>query len=303
MTVDALRMSVEKNSFIESTTGFSSSKQFPQCLTLKDLQLRKPDTSELEAVDLHTLDSIIGTTPKIFIHTGEGSKGILDWSVKKVGKWEADGIISVCRDWLSKYPGHFLDVGANIGTYTLPIAAFLTNSARKVFSVEGFPGNFNALAASTVENEFTNIALYPYAIGSKEGIAYMWSAGENQGANRVRSQEKSDTKLPVTVNVTTLDDMLQSNPAMKQILVAKVDIEGSEGSMMKGATVFFRQFPPCLLLIELQEALLRQNDSNLAEVLLFLGRSGYDVPLLKGVAQENLILKQKDLKGCIKRCS
>merc|ERR1719145_270026 len=77
------------------------------------------------------------------------------------------------------------------------------------------------------------------------------------------------------VPLTTGDRMLASNPALKAIMIAKVDIEGHEGHFLKGSEQLFSQYPPCIMTIELIPEWLERAGTPVEEILDMLVGWGY----------------------------
>ncbi len=61
-----------------------------------------------------------------------------------------------------KEGGVFLDVGANIGYFTM-LAASLVKANGKVIAIEPNPQNLQLIYSSLLENHLSNVAIYPYA--------------------------------------------------------------------------------------------------------------------------------------------
>ena len=61
-------------------------------------------------------------------------------SILQYNNWESDLVAGCARPWLTNpnLKGNFLDLGANIGAYTLPLGRFLQGKG-EVISVEGMP--------------------------------------------------------------------------------------------------------------------------------------------------------------------
>mmetsp|Transcript_28935 Transcript_28935/g.77227 ORF Transcript_28935/g.77227 Transcript_28935/m.77227 type:complete len:121 (+) Transcript_28935:1-363(+) len=109
------------------------------------------------------------------------------------------------------------------------------------------------------------------------------------------------------VPLTTGDLMLQHNPAMKAIHIAKVDIEGHEGHFIKGSQLLFSEFPPCILTIELIEDWLERAGTPAGEILDLLAGWGYkNVPTAaelkkRGTQGHTLTIHQKRMGACLNR--
>lgn len=220
-------------------------------------------------------------------------------------------LTSLCEPWYEKGArgGHFLDVGANIGTYTLPMADCIRGNG-SVISVEGMPSIADHLRAGIVENGAENVVLYHYAIGghTPENSVVMQLDGKNKGGSHISGNKPGAQGVyKVQVPLTNLDSMLHQDPMMKAVLSAKVDIEGNEGRMLLGAEELFSKYPPCFLSIELVPEWLNSTGTPVEVILPMLKDYGYrGVPetqwfLNSSWRAKTVQLHQKDLEGCKQR--
>merc|ERR1719436_85567 len=75
--------------------------------------------------------------------------------------WETDHTKQLCALWEKEgMKGNFLDVGANIGTYTVPLADCARDFGGEIISIEGMPDIADHLRASIVANKQSNVVLY-----------------------------------------------------------------------------------------------------------------------------------------------
>src|SRR6266853_1339350 len=103
--------------------------------------------------------------------------------------------------------GVFLDVGANIGVYTLAMAR-AAGSSGSVHSFEPNPASFERLSHHVVQNGLVNVRLNQVAVGSEEGRAKLNTpTKENTGAASLLSTNMPARfeARPIEVQVTSLD--------------------------------------------------------------------------------------------------
>jgi FkbM family methyltransferase len=132
----------------------------------------------------------------------------------------------------------FLDLGANIGYFSL-LAASIVRESGKVISFEPNVQNLQLLYSSIVENRFENIRVYPLAASNSNQILKLTSFGSNGYLEAVPSG-KSNFQFVQTV---TADELLQCE---KQINVVKMDIEGYESLALRGMDKMIRKFKPTI---------------------------------------------------------
>ncbi|WP_456432124.1 FkbM family methyltransferase [Nitratifractor sp.] len=131
---------------------------------------------------------------------------------------------------LVKYGSVVLDIGANVGTLTLPLACQV-GSRGKVYSIEASPKTFRYLKGNVELNtQLNNIILFNTAIGDKCGIIHF----SNLSSDDMNNVVGKDVPHAFEVPVSTLDDIKRSNGITK-IRLLKVDIEGYEPFAFMGA--------------------------------------------------------------------
>jgi len=217
--------------------------------------------------------------------------------------WETTRSSELCEKFRANGEiGNFLDIGANIGTFTIPMADCLRHRGGRVIAVEGMPPTADHLAVGVLANDLQNVDMYNYAVGAHDDPKKVTMSLNpvNKGGSTVKGNkpftEMSDDQLQdlfhpnkkhqkheqkvvveeYEVPLTTGDDMLWSNPAMKAIQIAKVDIEGHEGHFLKGSQNLFAKYPPCIMMIELIPAWLDRAGTPVEGILDMLVGWGYD---------------------------
>lgn len=227
-------------------------------------------------------------------------------SILENGAWESELVASAARPWITNpdLRGNFLDVGANIGTYTLPLGHFLQGKG-EVISVEAMPDIAEHLKAGIVANSLSNVNLFQYAVGEAdaENHLVMNFDPKNKGASSVAGNAKVlKGGKEVEVGMTTLDAMLVALPALKSVVSMKVDIEGNEGRLLKGAHEFFTKHPPCYLLMELKHELLENAGTPFEEVIHSLTNFGYRKAQDEKFNNHDMgHFEQTDMASCLKR--
>jgi FkbM family methyltransferase len=125
-----------------------------------------------------------------------------------------------------------IDIGAAFGLYTI------TSSKRvgangKVIAIEAHPDSFEMLNRNIKLNGLTNVTTLNYAVYSKESKVKIYS---NYTIMSERIREEQVKEKFVEVNADTLDSILQQNGIrQEQINWIKIDVEGAEFEVLKGA--------------------------------------------------------------------
>jgi FkbM family methyltransferase len=123
-----------------------------------------------------------------------------------------------------------LDIGANIGYYTL-IAADLVGPDGRVYAFEPDPGNFDLLEKNVRLNAFTNVVLVNKAVSNADGEARLYLADGNWGWHRI--YETPDARGHIPTELVALDSFFDDED-LGANLVIKLDIEGAEVGAVQG---------------------------------------------------------------------
>ena len=141
---------------------------------------------------------------------------------------------------------HAIDVGANIGCMSVPMARAV-GPAGSVLAFEPQPGIFRLLAGNTLLNGLHNVRLFHAVCGAVSGELALaeldFSTPENYGAFSLgHLANGAAIKTSRRVAVVRLDDVVDV-PALRLI---KIDVEGMEGEVVRGAAGIIRQHRPFL---------------------------------------------------------
>ena len=141
----------------------------------------------------------------------------------------------------------FVDVGANIGFFTLTAATKVGKSG-KVIAVECNPRNVELIYMSLHRNELDHVTVYPFAVGDTQKLmSFSWGFSNGFVDELLKNDEEA-----FIVQAVTLDSLLKNET---RVDVVKMDIEGSEAKAWQGMQetiakhhpVFLMEFFPALL--------------------------------------------------------
>ena len=139
-----------------------------------------------------------------------------------------------------------LDAGANIGFTAL---YFLKCGAGEVHAFEPDPRNFRRLAQLQTGDK---VLVYPEALGSEDGeLEFIISRSHNQGSTLDRRMLEKFPEVfagseRIKVRVCTLPAKL---PEIHFDFM-KIDVEGAEAALLRGAQTILESHPPRVILIE-----------------------------------------------------
>jgi FkbM family methyltransferase len=124
-----------------------------------------------------------------------------------------------------------VDVGANIGIFSLRAARLVGRSGR-VVSVEPHPDTYARLVVNLEANGARNVRPIRAAVGSRDGVAQLI---QGAGSTTARLSEGSEaTPGALSVKVATLDRLVREM-ALPRLDLLKLDIEGGEVAALEGA--------------------------------------------------------------------
>jgi FkbM family methyltransferase len=136
-----------------------------------------------------------------------------------------------------------LDIGANIGYYTL-LFAHRVGLDGLVIAVEPEPNNFTLLTLNLQLNNIKNVRLYQVAIGDSVGEAKLYiSDFSNWHSLRTKNPEKAKN---IQVPLTTIDALRRD--LNRPINLIRMDIEGFEVQAIKGGEQTLKYDRPYLVM-------------------------------------------------------
>jgi len=163
------------------------------------------------------------------------------------------------RAWIERYlpeNGTFLDVGANLGVYSLWAAKFLSSEG-KILAIEADSDTYQMLKENLAMNTYQcSIATENIGVSDKfEELQFYKNTHGNSGANSFHTVQ--DSEPSGTLKLAPLISLLKRN-GIQNIDFLKIDIEGFELKVLNG---FFSEclkysntgLKPKFIMIEIEE--------------------------------------------------
>jgi FkbM family methyltransferase len=168
-----------------------------------------------------------------------------------------------------------LDVGAHNGLYSVQASKAIGKSGR-VIAFEPSPRERGRLKWNLRVNFCGNVRIEPCAVGSREGTAELFvTLNDSTGCNSLRPpHEEAGPTRPLTVPLTTLDAYLARN-GVGRVDFVKLDIEGGELEVLKGAEALFSRRPRPVVMAEIATKRTQQWGYRSVEICTFLAERGY----------------------------
>jgi FkbM family methyltransferase len=187
--------------------------------------------------------------------------------------------------------GCVLDVGSNVGEVAMHFARQVTSTG-EVHAFEPMPNVFAKLQRHVSANRLDNVHLYNHGLGDAESVVTFDSpAPGNRGASRVDVGGEG-----LKLRVRRLDDVVAER-GLTRVDVVKIDVEGYEVHVLRGARETLTRFRPTLA-VECDDQHLRrcgESASSLSVVLRDLGYSLHDPATMKPLREEALSEGHLDL--------
>jgi FkbM family methyltransferase len=164
-------------------------------------------------------------------------------TVARTGSYEPE-VSATLRKLLP--PGAtFVDIGANIGWFSL-LAASLVGPTGRVIAIEPNPRNVALLRQSAKDNGFDNIDVVAVALGERAGAAALETDGSNGRLIPIEGPPSHAVEASFVVATYPLDTVLNEVGATR-VDAVKIDVEGAEPLVIRGSTRTLSESRPILI--------------------------------------------------------
>jgi len=162
--------------------------------------------------------------------------------------------------------GTVLDIGANIGSHTVAYANRVGNKGA-VYAFEPNKIAFKCLEYNT--KDYNNIQIFECAIGETWGACEIKNNSENLGMAFIELSEKG-------ICISPLDAFsgIGADNFIKKCDFIKIDVEGYELEVLKGAKETIKKYFP-VMLIEVNKGCLERNGESKESLFKLLDEYGY----------------------------
>jgi FkbM family methyltransferase len=178
--------------------------------------------------------------------------------------------VGILPELLEPYMVAF-DVGANIGYYSL-IVAGLVGEKGQVHAFEPTPALAERIRLNRALNGLTQIEVNQVAVAEATGTAFLHISLEDPEANSLFHMEAGTNQI--SVSTTTLD-AYAADGGIDRIDFIKIDCEGSELNVLRGATRLLNTRDP-IVLLECNSASLSACGATVSDLCLFLRDAAYE---------------------------
>lgn len=143
----------------------------------------------------------------------------------------------------------FIDVGAHVGLYSLPVSRILAPGGR-VYAFEPAEGSYRYLQRHIAYNGITNIYPYQLVVGDTKNDSVLFyehivTSSALSGLTK-RMKRRTDRYLESSRSQIALDDFCAEHSLAPDVI--KIDVEGAELLVLRGAKSTLARHKPTLFL-------------------------------------------------------
>lgn len=184
------------------------------------------------------------------------TSNMIDWNIYWFGGYEDD--INWVLPFFVKNNSTCIDIGANLGVYTL----LLAKSANKVISIEPHPEFREHLNRNIEINLLKNVLVHGFAVARKPGYATLY-APDKFTSNKTATLKNIKEYFPqqseeIQVELKTLDSICENE---SQIDFIKIDCDWADADIILSGSEIIRKHKPVILFEDLGSFPLNWNKS------------------------------------------
>ena len=221
----------------------------------------------------------------LLFNTNDGISNVL----YRTGEWEPH-LLEISRFFVNGVDAPLiLDVGANIGAYSIPLAKSIQLNGGSVIAFEPQRVIYYQLCGNVVLNRLDNYEAVNAAVGEVIGTIELptinYEKNHNNGAfslikelSELHNMEQyNNYGKSMSTPILTLDSL----SILKAPSLIKIDVEGYELNVLKGGANFLKKhcYPP--ILFEAWDDDWYEKERN--ELLIFIITMGYEISLKLGM--------------------
>jgi len=199
-----------------------------------------------------------------------------------------------------------LDIGANIGVYTVQFAREVGASGH-VYAFEPCPETAERLQANVTLNKLTNVTIVRKALADRDGTAQFHVFPDGADAYNSlgaawRPKEGIRATQVIEVETTTLDAFARQE-GLPSVDLIKLDVEGAEEAALRGGAGLLSASPKALVAVELYEPSAAQCGSSVDAIVQVLLSLGYQPHSVTGEGRRVRLAPVEDVAQVVRACS
>ncbi len=205
------------------------------------------------------------------------------WVRKLRRVWYESENMAFLRSYL-KAGSICIDVGANVGQYCYELSN-ITGPQGAVIAFEPVKYTYQLLKAIKDKLKLDNVQIYNLGLGETSAtlpitvIADSWGV-PNLGLSHLGTSQDANIYSVEPVRIESLDRLDETLLHLNSCAFIKIDVEGAECQVLKGARHLLQKYHP-LILMEVNEHMTRRMGYSPDELFNHLRGIGYDIYRLK----------------------
>jgi len=181
----------------------------------------------------------------------------------------------------------FIDIGGHVGLYSM-LAAGLVGPTGRIYVFEPERTNYAQLLTHIALNDFHHVFPFPWAVGQSTSVVDFFTNFDNDGGHALWepgrhpfNQKSRQQVSKESVFLISLDDIFGSaQPGFAKLI--KIDTEGNEAGVLRGARNFLTRAQIPAVIAELNRFGLAQLGSSEQEMRTLMTDLGYTTYALVG---------------------
>lgn len=164
-----------------------------------------------------------------------------------IGSYEDEELSCLHRVVLAEGTAVLIDVGAHCGLYS----CYALSKGLRAIAFEPLRRNLSYLYRNVFENGWQELCeIWPVAVTSKPGLQVLYDGGGGPAASLISGWSGMNPKFSRVVSTTSLDVAIGSRFKGTKLFV-KIDVEGAELQVLRGASELLKSSPPPVWQIEI----------------------------------------------------
>ncbi len=201
---------------------------------------------------------------KMRAHTFDRLLTLYLWKARALEDFESECLIET-----AKHCRYAVDIGANIGIYSLLLGKYI-ESTGSVWAFEPDPSAYQILLRNISENHHANIQARNIAVTHYTGFGKLYLSDSHHGDHRIFPSESRRKSIPVTF--AALDDFFEKNQKIDHM---KIDVQGAEGLVLDGATRILKDNERIKIFLEFTPELITQSGQSPIQIVKKLRDLGF----------------------------
>jgi FkbM family methyltransferase len=168
----------------------------------------------------------------------------------------------------------FMDLGAYQGIYSV-VAGKKLNGTGNIYAFEPSPREFRRLQVHFRWNRLSNARAEMFALGdSTSQTTFFQVKSGDTTRNGLRAPDSRDAVTEIPVSIISLDEYVREQN-IERVDIIKLDVEGGEIDVLRGAANVFRDLRP-LLICEVLDATTRAWGYDACQIIQAVQDFGYE---------------------------